>query len=216
MNKTEFSIWVKGISERINNDKTVHFHVLPEGIVIAYDIDKMKSTISKCDKGGILDKNTNKAIAYARLRGFEIPKVEKELRFKNVKYNVGYNKEYYSIRLSDKGFVPSWIYEQKHSIDNMDFKNNNYFHTKERAKKVINKMKFLLKLERLHDIYCPDYVPNFTDKDELQYCVFYNYPTNKWEWAVGYNTETITDVYFPTGEIAEKVCDILNEENKNE
>ena len=213
MNKLEFNKWVEEINETINNDKTVCFDILPKGIVIAYDTDKMKSSISKCGKGDIFDENTGKAIAYARLRDINVPTIEEEPMFNKVKCN----EHYYSIRLSSEGFIPpesSWFCQRDTGIDHGNFLSNNYFHTKERAEEVINKMEFLLKLERLHDIYCPDYVPNFTDKDEFQYCVFYNYPNNKWEWAVGYNTETITDVYFPTGEIAEKVRDILNEENK--
>ena len=217
MNKLEFNKWVEEINETINNDKTVCFDILPKGIVIAYDTDKMKSSISKCGKGDIFDENTGKAIAYARLRDINVPTIEEEPMFNKVKCN----EHYYSIRLSSEGFIPpesSWFCQRDTGIDHGNFLSNNYFHTKERAEEVINKMEFLLKLERLHDIYCPDYVPNWDSnlEKDWKYYVFYNYSLKCWMVGSCALNKIPTITYFPSQEIAEKVCDILNEENKNE
>ena len=58
-------------------------------------------------------------------------------------------------------------------FDKLNFENNNYFLTKERAEEVADKIKFLLKLERLHDIYCPDYKPNWNNEWESKFYIFY-------------------------------------------
>ena len=60
--------------------------------------------------------------------------------------------------------------------DNDNFGSNNYFKTEERAQEVANKINFLLRLERLHDTFCPDY--NLGLRDELdveKYYVYYNF-----------------------------------------
>lgn len=92
------------------------------------------------------------------------------------------------------------------------YMHNNYFHTKKRAQEVAEKIKFLLRLERLHDIYCPDYKPDWKT-DSLKYRVRCdNALEAKW---CPYSVRIIEDavqVYFPTEEITQKVCDILNKE----
>lgn len=99
-------------------------------------------------------------------------------------------------------------------IDISRFETNNYFHTKERAEEVASKINFLLKLERLHDIYCPDYVPDWDDFSTFKYSVIYNPAEKRWYQTVAGVIETCT--YFPTREIAQKVCDILNAELKEQ
>ena len=105
-------------------------------------------------------------------------------------------------------------HETNGRFDDKCFENNNYFHTKERAKEVANKIKFLLKLERLHDIYCPDYKAE-DDGDDKYRIVFCD---GMYQWEQDNYTIDFSAVYFPTEEIAQKVCDILNkecEENDN-
>ena len=103
--------------------------------------------------------------------------------------------------------------EDYDEIDDCRFNNNNYFHTAERAQEIVDKINFLLKLERFHDTFCPDYKPNWNGS-ERKYFVFYD-SDNK---CYGANFVTIleckTDVFFETSEIAKKVCDILNKENR--
>lgn len=90
--------------------------------------------------------------------------------------------------------------------------NNNYFYTKERAQEVANKIKFLLKLERLHDIYCPDYKPDWNDSEEYKHLVYFDHSRRKYCWDSFAYSEYAGAVYFPTKEIAQKVCDVLNRE----
>ena len=46
-------------------------------------------------------------------------------------------------------------------FDNRVIKSNNCFRTKERAEEVAKKIRMLLKLELYHDMFCPDYVPDW-------------------------------------------------------
>ncbi|EXM38550.1 hypothetical protein RASY3_14645 [Ruminococcus albus SY3] len=108
--------------------------------------------------------------------------------------------------------TPCHHYENFHRSDNNYFNNNNYFKTVQRAKEVANKINVLLKLERLHDIYCPNYKPNWGEyslKHYVKYCV----SEAKWYPYCIRTMEDVVQIYFPTEEIAQKVCDILNKEN---
>lgn len=106
--------------------------------------------------------------------------------------------------------------DQDLNSDIQRYKNNCYFHTEERAQEVANKINLLLRLERLHDTFCPNYVPDWNDKDKVKYYVFKNEFVSISIWDIGYvSTSDISDVYFPTEEIAKKVCDILNAEERS-
>lgn len=100
------------------------------------------------------------------------------------------------------------------TIDDDRFNNNHYFKTGGRAQKVADKINFLLKLERYHDTFCPDYVPNFDDFSNYKGTIYYDHDEKIYRTISCYLTEHRTLVYFPTEEIAQKVCDILNKENK--
>ena len=93
---------------------------------------------------------------------------------------------------------------------------NNCFKTKERAEEVLNKIKLLLKLERLHDIYCPDYKPDW-DSLNKKYFVYYSHDWHRYIIRSECNQyESAQLTYFPTAAIAQKVRDILNEEEQDE
>lgn len=93
------------------------------------------------------------------------------------------------------------------------YKNNNYFHSPERANEVLKKINMLLKLERLYDTYCPDYTPDWDD-DVCKYGVAYEH--HKFIATYAREVEEPCAVYFPTREIAEKVRDLLNAEQEGE
>ncbi len=65
-------------------------------------------------------------------------------------------------------------------------------------------------IQRLHDYYCPDYIPDWNDVKEYKYLIHYNYDQ---KWFV-YDCENIANVdgeiYFPSAVIAKKVCRKLN------
>ena len=99
--------------------------------------------------------------------------------------------------------------------DNANYESNNYFKTVQRAEEIADKINFLLKLERLHDTFCPDFNLGLGDGlDVEKYYVYYNFVYEKWMNSCMIHASSAVQVYFPTEEIAQKVCDILNKEDK--
>ena len=92
---------------------------------------------------------------------------------------------------------------------------NNYFKTEKRAQEVADKINFLLRLERLHDTFCPEYVPDW-DNDMIKYIVGFDAYNKKWYIGQTFVNKDVSGVYFPTKGIAQKVCDILNKESEEE
>lgn len=133
---------------------------------------------------------------------------EREPKFERVEIG----EPYFYVFLNDSGAFIVKETESNELLDRELYKTNNYFHTKERAQKVADKINFLLKLERLHDIYFPNYFPNWNDCYEEKFSIYYD--THKEKYAIQPYTimKYEASVYFPTLEIAQKVCDILNAE----
>ena len=90
--------------------------------------------------------------------------------------------------------------------------NGNCFPTKERAEQVAEKMRLLLRLEQLHDMLCPDYVPDW-GSGEATYCLYYDHSSSRWAVDGWYDCNCrVNGAYFDTLENAEKVAEILNKE----
>jgi len=134
------------------------------------------------------------------------------------KFEIAQDERYYFIDFYFKGCslnVRSDVYANV-LVDRARVDRNNCFKTEERAKEVIDKINLLLKLERLHDIYCPNYKPNWNeDSFSLKHYVRYNTSEAKWYSYDAQIMEDTIQVYFPTKEIAQKVCDILNKERED-
>ena len=211
MNKKEFKQWVKKTYRDFQKDKQAIAYSGCSDVVIVYDTTAVKSAIAKCYPQDTFDYDTGVAIAYARLKGIEIPKVEEEPEFKRV----GNGQEYYCIgKFNTARFGAVYTLEAGHFLDKASFESNNYFHTRKRAEEVADKINLLLKLERLHDTYCPDYVPDWQD-NARKYYVFYGTKDSTYYVGGCLVADRKPCVYFPTTEIAQKVCDILNGETKN-
>lgn len=133
---------------------------------------------------------------------------ESEPEFERVKYG----EKYYHIEMNLEVCVNPLTDTGR--LDKIGYNNNNYFHTRERAQEVADKIKFLMKLERLHDIYCPDYKPDWNDSEEYKYLVYFDHSRRKYCWDSFAYSEYAGAVYFPTKEIAQKVCDVLNKERE--
>ena len=97
-------------------------------------------------------------------------------------------------------------------IDESKIQFGNYFRTEERAEQVAKKMRLLLRLEQLHDMLCPDYVPDF-GSGEATYCLYYDYSSSHWAAEGWYDCNCrVNGPYFDTLENAEKAAEILNKE----
>lgn len=92
--------------------------------------------------------------------------------------------------------------------------NGNCFKTKERAEQVAEKMRLLLRLEQLHDMLCPDYVPDWSNEDEHKFYLFYDGKASNWKYTYWSTFDFRIGEYFDTEENAEKAAEILNKEMK--
>ena len=97
-------------------------------------------------------------------------------------------------------------------IDASNIQSGNCFPTRERAEQVAEKMRLLLRLEQLHDMICPDYVPDF-GSGEATYCLYYDYSSSRWAVEGWYDCNCrVNGPYFDTEENACKAAEILNKE----
>lgn len=162
-------------------------------------IDELKSLIENCKK---TIESSEKEI--------EILK-SKEPVFERVKKD----KNYYLLGDFRGKIIAHPIPDDGSELHKKRFENNNYFHTEERAEEVADKINFLLKLERLHDLYCPDYKPDWNNEWESKFYIFYNISYKKYQYGVSYWTP-YSNIYFNSKETAGKVCDVLNKKIENE
>ena len=97
--------------------------------------------------------------------------------------------------------------------DRYNFEIGNCFRTGERAEQVAKKMRLLLRLEQLHDMLCPDYVPDWSS-DDGKYIVIYDEVEKQWLCDVIFLIRDAVQVYFDSEETTQKVCDLLNGEDE--
>lgn len=145
----------------------------------------------------------------------QLEKKQKEPKFERVPYS----DAYFVVEITNTMPAPV-AYKKREkgsSKDEFRFGTGNYFLTKDRAEEVADKIKFLLKVERFHDLYCPDYVDwEWFDCKADKYYIYYDGDMK--EYCVD-RTETYinpTVTYFPNDKTAQKVCDMLNKELKKE
>ena len=120
-------------------------------------------------------------------------------------------KEYHTVDIAC-GEAVNYCFNDVHcEDDNYNFKNNNYFITEKHAKDVAEKINFLLKLERLHDIYCLNYVPNWND-GKYKWYVFFDKELKSYNFTSDLYWDRKVATYFDSEETAQKVCNILNNE----
>lgn len=139
---------------------------------------------------------------------FENAEADEEKKFKMV----GTGNEYFCILLKQGKFDVSKFTEYSLESDKIYFKNNNYFLTQERAQEVADKLNHLMRLERLHDELCPDYVPNWQNCNQDRYIIYYDARNKSYERAPAMTCYSKTDTFFSNFENAQKACDILNDE----
>ena len=139
----------------------------------------------------------------------ELEKVEKEPTYEYVPEGQCY---YYIRDLNGALFVETDA-DTRGDFDIAHHENNNYFHTRKRADEVLEKIRFLLKMERYHDIYCPDHKPDWSD-NTCKYYVYYNNENGKYDFTYVQHFQEPMVTYFPDKKTAQAVCDRLNEELK--
>ena len=96
-------------------------------------------------------------------------------------------------------------------IDESCILSGDYFPTRERAEQVAKKMRLLLRLEQLHDMLCPDYVPDYKG-DETKYHLYFSHVQGKYEVSCSTSWENPCMAVFDTEKNAQKAAEILNKE----
>ncbi len=104
----------------------------------------------------------------------------------------------------------TWEIEHNSNIDEWRFANNNYFADETTAQSLADKINFLMELQRYHDIYCPDFVPDWNKSNTDKYCIYFHHFFGVFMCNRAFCCESKETVYFPSSEIAQKVCDRLN------
>ena len=117
-------------------------------------------------------------------------------------------EKYFSIENSVDVFQYTYCDD---GIDEPKILSGNFFPTEERAEQVAEKMRLLLRLEQLHDMLCPDYVPDW-EKEKDKFCLCYHHEGKQWSVESWLFFESQGFVWFDTFENAEKAADILNKE----
>lgn len=102
--------------------------------------------------------------------------------------------------------------DEQSQIDANRFLNNNYFHTNERGNEVLTTLNAFLKIERFRDEFCCGYIPDWSNKNIRKYYLYYDHVDKQYcsGWTV--SAELGCSTYFPTKQIADKVCKLLNNE----
>ena len=106
--------------------------------------------------------------------------------------------------------IDSWE-NVEDDTDKRNFRIGNCFQTEARAEQVAEKMRLLLRLEQLHDMLCPDYVPDYKG-DETKYHLYFNHVQGKYEVSCSTSWENPCMVVFDTEKNAQKAAEILNKE----
>lgn len=117
-------------------------------------------------------------------------------------------EKYFSIENSVDVFQYTYCDD---GIDEPKILSGNFFPTEERAEQVAEKMRLLLRLEQLHDMLCPDYVPDW-EKEKDKFCLCYHHEGKQWSVESWLFFESQGFVWFDTFENAEKAAEILNKE----
>ena len=95
--------------------------------------------------------------------------------------------------------------------DKRNFRVGNCFPTEARAEQVAKKMRLLLRLEQLHDMLCPDYVPDW-EGDRLKFQIYFSHSQGEYGKSCSTGIESPCMAVFDTEENAEKAAEILNKE----
>lgn len=140
---------------------------------------------------------------YAMAKGIDIPEIDEVPKA----WRAELNEPFYMVSHHLKA---RWVKDTRWKDDDKFYVCGNYFKTKERAEEVAERMRLYYRLEQLHDIFCPDYKPDW-DKNTIKYIINKECDEGCFEYGTRVWHDQLT-VAFPSEEIAKNVCDILNKE----
>lgn len=138
----------------------------------------------------------------------KLEELKKEAEMQKKKEEWKFGEKYFYISQSGR-VICEMFTEHRTDIARKNF--GNFFSTEERAEQVAEKMRLLLRLEQLHDMICPDYVPDW-ESDEAKFCVYFSYTQNNWRIGSSTSWEYPCMAVFDTIKNAKKAAEILNRE----
>ena len=118
-------------------------------------------------------------------------------------------EHYYFLNIDGDGDF--YIDEDNDGITTDYYDNWNYFLSEESSERFLSAVEELKVLQHYHEMYCPNYIPNWNDKDEVKWYVFFNKSTSRYQYSYDTYYFRLNEIYFDSEETVRKVCDKLNE-----
>ena len=118
-------------------------------------------------------------------------------------------EHYYFLNIDGDGDF--YIDEDNDGLTTKHYDNWNYFLSEDSTEYFLSAIDELKKLQRYHEIYCPDYVPDWNDEKEENWYVFFNKSTSCYQYSYDTYDFRPNEIYFDSEETVKKVCDRLNE-----
>lgn len=87
----------------------------------------------------------------------------------------------------------------------------NYFLSENSAEYFLSAVNELKKLQHYHEIYCPNYVPDWDNEGEEKWSLIFNKSMQKYQYIPVSDFYRLDDIYFDSRETASKVCNRMNE-----
>lgn len=134
--------------------------------------------------------------------------LEKEAEMQKKQEEWKFGEKYFYVSQSGR-VIQEMFTEHRTDIARKNF--GNFFRTRERAEQVKEKIRLLLRLEQLHDMLCPDYVPDWEDS-EAKFYVYFSHIQNNWSVSCSTAWWYPCMVVFDTEKNAQKAAEILNKE----
>lgn len=157
----------------------------------------------------------------------EIAKLQEEIkRLQEIEdepdiQRVGAGEPFWYIQLGDYGVnviqcnepTGRSCYDITETIGTRLFRNSNYFLSKERAEQVAEKIDAVLKVERMHDAFCPELVDG---TEENAYYVGLSLKYHEFLYVPQEASDLLIVAKFDSSEVATKVCQILDRKKDDE
>lgn len=118
-------------------------------------------------------------------------------------------EHYYFLNIDGDGDF--YIDEGNDGITTKYYDNWNYFLSEDSAECFLSAVEELKVLQHYHEIYCPNYVPDWNDEKEEKWYVFFNKSLGRYQYSYNTYNFRLNEIYFDSEEIVRKVCDRLNE-----
>ena len=132
----------------------------------------------------------------------EVKRLKNEEAFKRTEH-------YYFLNVDGDGDF--YIDENDDGITTDYYDNWNYYLSEESSERFLSAVEELKVLQHYHEMYCPNYIPNWNDEDEVKWYVFFNKALGRYQYSYDTYNFRLNEIYFDSEETVRKVCYKLNE-----